>query len=219
MKKRYGCAAVLGIGLALAPWAAAQVPAEQPAAAPAAAAVIPPDQQPTKEQLAKLFDVMRIRQQLQNTMQMMPSIMQQQMQAEFKQLAAKGPGGSALKPAQQEALEKILNRYMVKAMNVFTADEMIDDMTALYQRHFSRADVDALIAFFSSPAGQHLLDEGPVIMREYMPVVMKRAQERILPLSDGLQADIAAYMKSQVPAEATPKPKASPRSTTIPKPQ
>jgi len=29
---------------------------------------------------------------------------------------------------------------------------MLDDMTVVYQRHVSSTDVDALIAFYSSPA-------------------------------------------------------------------
>jgi hypothetical protein len=197
-----GCAAVMAIGLALAPWAAAQVAAEPPAPTPAA--TFSPDQQPTREQLARLFEVMRLRQQLQGYLKMLPGMIQEQMRTQFKDMAAKVPGGEALKPEQQEALEKILNRYMEKAINIFTIDEMIDDMSGLYQRHLSRADVDAFIAFYSSPAGQHLLDQQPVIMQEYMPIVMKRAQERTKSLTEELTAELDACMKGQAPAADKP---------------
>jgi hypothetical protein len=196
-----GCAAVMAIGLALAPWAAAQAAAEPPAQT---AATVSPDQQPTREQLARLFEVMRLRQQLQGYMKMMPGMIQQQMRTQFKEMAAKAPGGEALKPEQQEAMEKILNRYMEKAINIFTIDEMIDDMSGLYQRHLSRADVDAFIAFYSSPAGQHLLDQQPVIMQEYMPIVMKRAQERTKSLTEELTAELDACIKGQAPAGGKP---------------
>jgi hypothetical protein len=39
------------------------------------------NQQPTKEQLAKLFEVMRLRQQLQSYLKMMPAMIQQQIQS------------------------------------------------------------------------------------------------------------------------------------------
>jgi len=60
--------------LVLAPWAVAQAPAGQPAASPASATVIPPDQQPTKEQLAKLFELIRVREQVQSVLKMMPAM-------------------------------------------------------------------------------------------------------------------------------------------------
>jgi hypothetical protein len=40
----------------------------------------------------------------------------------------------------------------------------------------------------------------PVIMKEYMPVVMKRVQESSAQLTDELANDMAAYMKSIAPA-------------------
>lgn len=192
-----GCSVAMAIGLALAPWAAAQPAAEPQSQTPAPTATVSPDLQPTREQLAKLFEVMRLRQQLQGYLKMMPGMIQQQMRTQFKEMAAKAPGGEALKPEQQEALEKILNRYMEKAINIFTIDEMIDDMSGLYQRHLSRSDVDAFIAFYSSPAGQHLLDEQPVIMQEYMPLVMKRAQERTKTLTEELTAELDACLKGK----------------------
>jgi hypothetical protein len=188
MKKVHCIAAVLGLGFALTPWAGAQAAATQPAAAPAA---IPADQQPTKEQLAKLFEVMRLRAQMQNLMKALPSMIQEQIQAQAKEIAAKLPGGAAT-PEQQAAIEKVLNKYMEKSFNIYTADEMIEDMGSIYQRHLSRSDIDAFTAFYTSPAGQHLLDVTPVITREYMPLVMKRVQERSKVLTDELTKEMAA---------------------------
>jgi len=170
-------AALIGMALTLAPMAAyAQAPADQPAAA-TAAPVIPADQQPTKEQLAKLFDLMRVHQQVQSMLTAMQSMMQQQLSAQTKERAGQ-LGGDSLTSDQQAAIAKIADKYMQKAFNILTIDELLDDMTAIYQRHISRSDVDALIAFYSTPAGQHLLDAQPAILKEYMPVIMQRVQER-----------------------------------------
>jgi hypothetical protein len=170
-------AASIAMALAFAPLAAyAQAPADQPAAA-TAAPVIPADQQPTKEQLAKLFDLMRVHQQVQSMLTAMQSMMQQQLSAQTKERAGQ-LGGDSLTSDQQAAIAKIADKYMQKAFNILTIDELLDDMTAIYQRHISRSDVDALIAFYSTPAGQHLLDAQPAILKEYMPVIMQRVQER-----------------------------------------
>ena len=176
MIRKIKYAAAIGISLVLIPLAAvAQGPADQPASV-SAAAVIPPDQQPTKEQLAKLFELMRLHQQVQSVLTMTQSMMQQQLSAQIKDRA--GKLGSSLTVDQQAAIAKISDKYMQKAFNLFTIDELLDDMAGIYQRHISRSDVDAMIAFYSAPAGQHLLDAQPVILKEYMPVIMQRVQER-----------------------------------------
>jgi len=51
-------------------------------------------------------------------------------------------------------------------------------MTAPYQKYLTRSDVDGIIALYSSPAGQRLLDIQPVIMQEYLPLVMQRMMDR-----------------------------------------
>jgi hypothetical protein len=198
MKKTYGTAVLIGMGLALASLGALaqQLPAT---AAPAA---IPADQQPTKEQLAKLFEVMRLRQQLDGVMKAMPAMIQQNIQEQAKDLASKLPGGAALTPEKQAELDKIVSKFMQKALNIYTVDEMIGDMTVLYQRHLSRSDVDAFIAFYNSPAGEHLLDQQPAIMQEYMPLVMTRMRERSKAINDELLKELQECTESKEPATA-----------------
>jgi hypothetical protein len=178
----------------------AQTTAAQQEAVPTSASVLPSDQQPTKEQLAKLFEVMRLRQQMQSAMKMMPAMIQQQVAAQNKEMTHKLRGGGSLTPEQQAAVDKLQSQFMKKAFDIYTIDEMLDDMTGLYQRHLSRSDVDAFIAFYSSPAGQHLLDQQPAIMQEYMPIVMKRVQERSKILADEMAKEMEEIIKSAAPA-------------------
>jgi len=204
MKSVYRFTAVLGLALMLAPWAVAQASADQPVA-PAEETVqtIPPDQQPTKEQLAKLFEVMHIRQQMDSMMKMLPTLIQKQIQDQTKEMAAKQYGGS-LTPEQQAALDKAMGRYLDKALSIYTADEVIADISSIYQRHLSRTDVDAFIEFYGSPAGQHLLNAQPAIMKEYMPLVMKRTEERSKELTDQLAADIKNLPEFSAPSGDQP---------------
>src|ERR1035438_9461581 len=125
-------AAVIGFGLALAPWTIfAQAPAAAPAPETATAAVIPTDQQPTKEQLNKLFEVMHLKDQMQSMMKMMPALIQQQMKEQVSQVTSKLPGG-VLKPEQQEDISKVMDKYMEKALSIYSIDQMLEDMAAIY---------------------------------------------------------------------------------------
>jgi hypothetical protein len=145
-----------------------------------------------------------VRQQVQSVLKMMPAMAQQQMQTQAKAIEAKHPECNLSKPENQAAFDKVMNKFMEKAFNIVNIDEMFDDMTVVYQRHVSATDVDALIAFYSSPAGQHLLDAQPVIMQEYMPMVMKRTQERSAALIDGLTNDMEELAKSMAPPTGKP---------------
>jgi hypothetical protein len=168
---------------------------------------IPLDQQPTKEQVAKLFEAMHVREQMESMMKMFPSMIQQQVRQQEKELTANQPASARMTPEQQAALDRVMSRFLDKALTLFTVDEMLDDMAAIYQRHFTRDDVNAYIAFYSTPAGQHLLQITPVIMKEYMPVVMQRVQERSKDLTTELSKEITDVLKSSVPdATAPPAP-------------
>jgi len=165
------------------------------------APLIPSDQQPTTEQLSKLFEVMRIKQQMQSMRQMVPSMVQEQIQAAVKQTEAGLPAGSKLTAEQRERMQAIMSKYVGKSMDLYPADEMLTDMTAIYQRHLSKDDVDGLIVFYSSPAGQHLLNAQPVIAQEFMPVVMSKVAERSQVMKKEMMKEMGEVVASKPAAK------------------
>jgi hypothetical protein len=199
MKKFY---AILALVVLVPAYAIGQSTAdsETSAAADAAlAAPVPANQQATKEQLMKMIEVMHLRDQMQGMMKMMPQVIQQSLQQQWQQMNSKY--GTGLTPDQQAALQKLMEKYMAQAMNTYNVDEMIADVIPIYQRHFTREDVEGLIEFYSKPAGQHLLALTPVIMKEYMPVVMKHSQESTAKLTDDMMNDMMAYIKANTPPQ------------------
>ncbi len=91
-------------------------------------------------------------------------------------------------------------------MDLYPPDEMVADMTVLYQQHLSRDDVDGMIAFYSSPAGQHLLDAQPLIAREYMPIVMTRVTERSKAMMKEMMKEMAEIVPTAAPQGSTKPP-------------
>lgn len=162
-----------------------------------AEASISAEDQPTDDQLARLVQAMRMRDQMASMMKQFTGMLQQQISDQVKASQVGQPADQAMTPDQQEAMTALINKYMEKAMNLYQVDEMIQDLSAIYKRHLSREDVDGMIAFYSSPAGQHLIDILPVIMREYSPVAMSRVQERFKALSDEMQLEIKKLAVSQ----------------------
>ena len=177
-------------------------PAGQANAPTATQTTVAADQQPTAEQLAKLFDVMRIRGQMQSMRQIVPAMIEQQIKTTMSQTEATLSAGKKLAPEQRAAMERIMNKYVGKAMDLYPPDEMVADMTVLYQQHLSRDDVDGMIAFYSSPAGQHLLDAQPVIAKEYMPLVMSRVTERSKVMMKEMMKEMAEIVTTPKQGEA-----------------
>jgi len=196
--------AIVAMGAALIPAAfcQAQAPATDAQAGPQVR-TIAPDDQPSKEQLARLFEVMQLKQQLATMTKTLPAMMQQQISQQMKSMTANVPGGS-MTPEQQAAFDKLLKKYMAKAVSLYPADEMIADMSGIYQRHLSKEDVDSMIAFYGSPAGQHLLELTPVAMKEYIPLVMGKMQERTKALNDEIKAEMKETIPGWVPPADSP---------------
>jgi hypothetical protein len=189
-------AVIIGFTLAML-GALGQTPApqEKQLAQPAAAAVVPADQQATKEQIEKLFEVLRLRKQMEQVMGMMPKLIEQSFQSQVKSINAKLPPGKRLMPQDQAALTKVMDKYMQEAMSIYPVDDMIADAVPVYQHHITRSDADAIIAFYSSAPGQRLLDEQPAIMSEYMSIVMSHMQDRSKRLTDEMEAEINQIIK------------------------
>jgi hypothetical protein len=190
MKKMICTSLILGVGLVLAaPAAGAQ---EQKMTAPAPNTAIPVGQQATSEQLDQLFEAMHLREQLESTVNMMSDAVQKQIQAQEKDLQEKQGTGKKLTPEQQAKQDQVMQSFMQKAFQIYPVEEMIGDMKTVYQHHFTSDDVYGILAFYRSPAGQHLLEQQPSIMKEYMPMVMGRIQERSKKLNDDLVKQMSA---------------------------
>lgn len=170
----------------------------------------PNDMAPSKEQVTKLFETMHLHDQVQSMMKMLPATIQQQLQKQSNEMLSELPGGGKATPEQREAAAKATARVMEKGMNLFTADELIASLTAAYQHHLTRSDVDALIAFYSTPAGQHFLSKQPEVMQEYMETVMGNMGERVKRLNAELRKEMQECMKpSGSAAPIVPPPPAS----------
>ena len=192
MMNRSKFVVVLTLALSAVPFALAQAPAtEAPVAQTKALPVVPEDQQPTASQLDRLFEVMRIKEQLASTTKMMPQLIQQQMAQEIDGLQKDHPELANLTPEQKQKAAQVVSKYMGQALTLFSSDEVIAQMKTIYQRHLTGNDVENLITFYGSSSGQHLLDMVPVVMQEFLPNFMQKMQVKMRPLMVEMAKEIA----------------------------
>src|SRR5579871_1965602 len=110
----------------------------------------------SREDILKLFQVMQLHDQM---IQVMKQASLQMRSMTHEQLRKSNPNITDTELAKIDARSDEL-------MNTVPIDGMLDDMVPVYQKHLTKADVDAMVAFYSSPTGKKILHEMPAMTSE-----------------------------------------------------
>jgi hypothetical protein len=146
----------------------------------AVAQQVPADEAPTKADIEKYYEVMHVRELMKNIME---ATSKQMRQVTHEELQKRIPSASP------EMLGK-LDKFMDDLLKQIDLEELLQAMTPVYQKHLTKSDLNAMVAFYSSPAGQKILKEMPAmtseamnastgIMRKHMDMVMEKTQELV----------------------------------------
>jgi len=81
--------------------------------------------------------------------------------------------------------EEVWSR-MIKKLN---AEDMIDSLILIYDRHFSIEDLQFTLAFYKSPTGMRVIKELPAVMSESMAVGQDWGQRKAAELLEELKAE------------------------------
>ena len=147
------------------------------AAAPFAAA-----QQPSEAQVDRLLEVMRAKETLDATLP--------QVQAMQQQMVAQMTADQDLDEEDRARINRMLESTNSSLATVLTWERMGPMYRDIYAQTFTADDVEAIIGFYESPAGQKTLDKMPQLMQNTMNAV----QQLVMPLLQQLEQDIAAEL-------------------------
>jgi hypothetical protein len=104
--------------------------------------------------------------------------------------------------------ERRYNKMMDELMKGMPFDEMTQSVVPIYQKHFTKGDIDHLNAFYSSPTGQKVLEEMPAITGESMQAMMPVMRKYMDESKDRMQQEVK-QMENDAP-RADPNPPAQP---------
>ncbi|MFZ0800325.1 MAG: DUF2059 domain-containing protein [Terriglobales bacterium] len=77
-------------------------------------------------------------------------------------------------------------------------DEIIDAMVPIYQKHLTKSDLEAVIAFYSSPVGQKLLKEQPAMMAEGMRAGQDIMMRKLPDIEERLKTKVAQFADEEL---------------------
>jgi hypothetical protein len=153
---------VLCLALAVSPAFAQQSVAEAAAQSRAAVEAKKAAAPPSREDVLKLFDLLQITRTMDAVIK---ATKQQSMDIAEQMIREKIPD---ITPAQKKQFEEMIDDVMQTALGPAAMKEMLEATIPVYQKHLSKADLEAMIAFYSSPTGQKILQEQPAMVQESM---------------------------------------------------
>jgi len=122
----------------------------------------------------------------------------QQMNAMMSGMLQKMLQGQAVSPTQQHAIDEMVSKMTALMREEFKWDQMELLYLKIYRESFSEAEIQSMIAFYSTPAGQAVVNKLPLVTQN----VMTAMQERVAAMMPKIQ-QMAADMAQQIKQENT----------------
>ena len=127
------------------------------------------DNVPSKDDVLKFIEVLRLRPQL---VQYFDGVGKQ------AKLGAEQGFKQKIPDATPEQLAEV-DKFAESIFKNMPIDEMIEAMVPIYQKHLTKEDIDGILAFYASPVGQKLQREQPAMMAEGMQAGGEIGRRRI----------------------------------------
>ncbi|HET9840020.1 MAG TPA: DUF2059 domain-containing protein [Candidatus Angelobacter sp.] len=125
------------------------------------AAPLPADA-PSREEVLKLFEMLQISKTMEIAIQ---AAKQQSFEMAEQMIEERAPDAT---PEQKKQMREMIDEIMGQALGPAAIKEMLEATVPVYQRHLSKNDLQAMMAFYSSPVGQKVLREQPAMVQESM---------------------------------------------------
>lgn len=137
---------------------------------------------PSDAQIDRLLEVMRARHTLDT---MLP-----QVEASQRQMMEQMTAGQVLTDPQRALLERIAASNARNIRELLTWEKMMPMYRDIYRQTFDARDMDAMIDFYGSPAGQRVIDKMPQAVQNTMAAL----QAMLVPAMQKMQQDIATEL-------------------------
>ena len=149
------------------------------AAAPAMAAP------PSPESIERLLTIT----QMEKNMTASPQMSRQMIRTMADRQAARYP----ITPEQRKKMDTMIDRLIVVMSEEMAWPKMKPMLVQIYSESFTQEEVDGVLAFYESPAGEALIAKMPVVMQKSMQMV----QQMMEPLMRRVEAELKAAIEAK----------------------
>ena len=120
-------------------------------------------------------------------------------------MLAQSTRGQELPPAAKAVIEKLRTDSMALAREEFNWAKMEVIYNKIYQDSFTQEELDGMIAFYKTPAGQAVIKKMPVVMQASMQELQKNIgpfMQKLQQLQQQAMTELQAIKQAQQPAPA-----------------
>jgi hypothetical protein len=150
------------------------------------------DEPASKDDVILYMRTMRSHDMLQKMMQ----VQSQSIQNLLRDQLVKDKG--KLPPGYEARMKKVMDDLLQN----LPVDDIVQAMIPAYQKHFTKGDIEAMNAFYSSPVGQKVLEE--------LPAVIQEGNEAAMPLVSNYLTEWKGRMEKEIKALDDDAAKAAP---------
>lgn len=142
---------------------------------------------PTEQEVLKLLDLLQVEEGVKATINAMKEQLKAGAEQNFRE---------RVPDATSEQLKQV-STIVDESFSELKPDDMLKNLVPIYQKHLTRSDVQALIAFYTSPVGQKLRREQPAMMRETMETNAATQRVRLETVLAKMDMRIEQYANEQ----------------------
>jgi hypothetical protein len=167
--------------------------AQQAPAAPATS--VPAADRPTDDSIRQLLQIMKA--------QTVIAQISKQMDATFTAMINQQIQNKTLSPEDQQRVEAGRERLKAITGKLLTWETMEPLYLKIYEDSFSQSEIDSMIAFYSSPAGQAIVAKLPLVAQNTL-TAMQQQMKSLMPQAQQIAKDTATEINTQRGKSAKP---------------
>jgi uncharacterized protein len=147
-----------------------------------------PSSAPTEASVKQLLEVAQAHKLVDSVMAQMDSLMQETI--------AQATKGQPIPPKVQKEIDQRRSEMLAMMKELLDWKKLEPMYVRIYQKTFSQQEVDGMIAFYKTPAGQAVMSKMPAAMQNTIDE-MQQMMGPVMQKMQQMQQDVVAEMKAQ----------------------
>jgi len=147
-----------------------------------------PSGPPSDASIKQLLEIAQVRKLVDSIMTQMDNLMQQ--------TVAQAVQGRPIPPKVQKEIDQTRAEMMATMKELLDWSKLEPMYMRVYQKTFTQQEVDGMLAFYKTPAGQAVLGKMPAVMQNTMDE-MQQLMGPVMQKIQKLQEDVVAQMKGE----------------------
>ncbi|HEY8834246.1 MAG TPA: DUF2059 domain-containing protein [Chthoniobacterales bacterium] len=148
----------------------------------------PPSNPPSEASIKQLLEVSQARKLVDSVMAQMDNLMQESI--------AQATRGQTIPPKVQKDIDQRRAEMVAMMKELLDWTKLEPMYVRIYQKTFNQQEVDGMIAFYKTPAGQAVMSKMPAAMQNTMDE-MQQLMGPVMQKMQRMQQDIVAGMKAE----------------------